>query len=184
GLLHRFARALRHAGDLEVELGLQFALAEQANAVLAAARETGGLQCAMVERALDIELAGIDRLLDRADVHLGIVLGEDVVEAALRHPHVERHLTALKAGDRHARTRLGAFLAATGGLAEPRADAAADANARLTRALVILEFVELHVRALAFAFVALTPLPRAGKGKELRWFFDLQQVLDLANLAH
>src|SRR5436190_5210456 len=153
-LLDRLARALRHAGDLEVELGLQFALAEQADAVLAAASEAGGLERAMVERALDVELAGIDRLLDRADVHLGIVAGEDVVEAALRQPHVERHLAALEAGDRHARARLGALLAATGGLAEPRADAAADADPALTGTLVVTKFVEFHGLALAFAFVA------------------------------
>ena len=85
---------------LKRQLGLELALAEQANAVLAAAREAGGLQRVMVERALGVELAGIDRLLDRADVHLGIIAREDVVEAALRQPHVERHLAALEAGDR------------------------------------------------------------------------------------
>src|SRR6476646_6814358 len=106
----------------------------------------------MVDRALHIELARVDRLLDRADVHLGIILGEDVVEAALRQPHVERHLATLEAVDRHARARLGALLATPGGLAETRADATADANATLARALVILEFVEFHVLALAFAF--------------------------------
>src|SRR3982751_31726 len=40
-LLDRLTRALGHAGDLEVELGRQFALAEQAGAVLAAARQAG-----------------------------------------------------------------------------------------------------------------------------------------------
>ena len=43
GLLDRLARALRHAGDLEAELGLQFALAEQADAVLAAAARPAAL---------------------------------------------------------------------------------------------------------------------------------------------
>src|SRR6185312_7980975 len=98
-----------------------------------------------------------------ADVHLGIVAGEDVVEAALRQPHVERHLAALEAGDRYTGARLGALLAAAGGLAEPGADSAADANARLTRALVIPEIVQFHVFALAFAFVALSP-PFQGRG--------------------
>src|SRR5205814_3382105 len=141
-------------GDLERHLGFELALAEQAHAILAAASQAGALERVVIERGLDIELAGIDRLLDRANVHLGIVTREDVVEAALRQPHVERHLTALEAVDRHARARLGALLATPGGLAEPGADAAADANARLTRALVILDLIELHVRALAFAFVA------------------------------
>ena len=40
------------------------------------------------------------------EVHLGIVLGEDVVEAALRDPHVERHLAAFEAVDRDARAAL------------------------------------------------------------------------------
>src|SRR3954451_19368601 len=133
GFLDRLARALRHAGDLEVELGLQFALAEQADAVLAAPREPRALERSVVERALDIELAGVDRLLDRADVHFGIIAREDVVEAALRQPHVERHLAAFEAGDRHARARLGALLAAPGGLAETRTDAAPDAHAAFAR---------------------------------------------------
>src|SRR5206468_11289669 len=145
GLLDRLARALRRTSHLERQLRLDLALAEQANAVLAAARQPGRLERIMVERALGIELAGVDHLLDRADVHLGIVAGEDVVEAALRQPHVERHLAALEAVDRHARTRLGALLAAPGGLALARANAPADAHAALAGALVVAEFVEFHV---------------------------------------
>src|SRR4051794_40992228 len=99
----------------------------------------------MVERALGIELASVDHLLDRANVHFGIIAREDVVEAALRQPHVERHLAALEARDADARARLGALLTATGGLAEPRANAAADADPRLTRALIILDLIEFHV---------------------------------------
>src|SRR6478672_8412915 len=102
----------------------------------------------MVERALGVELAGVDHLLDRAQVHLGIILGEDVVEAALRQPHVKRHLAALEASDRDARARLGALLSAARGLAQARADATADANATLTGALVVTKFVEFHVVAL------------------------------------
>src|SRR5436853_2657029 len=108
----------------------------------------------MVEDVLDIELAGVDRLLHRADIHLGIITREDIVEAALRQPHVERHLAALESGDADARTRLGALLAPPRGLAEPRTDAAANADAALARTLVILDLIELHVSALAFAFVA------------------------------
>src|SRR3954471_20648545 len=99
----------------------------------------------MVERALDVDLAGVNCLLDRADVHFGIVAGEDVVEAALRQPHVERHLAALEAVDRHARARLGALLATAGGLAEAGADSAADPDARLAGALIVPEIVEFHV---------------------------------------
>src|SRR6185503_14417616 len=133
GLLDCIARALGHAGNLERQLRLELALAKQPDAVLTAARQACALQRVMVERALDIELACVDRLLDRADVHFGIIAGEDVVEAALRQPHVERHLTAFEAGDADTRARLGALLAATGGLAEPRTDAAAHAHASLPR---------------------------------------------------
>src|SRR5207249_3787689 len=129
GFLHRLTGALRHAGDLERQLGLELALAEQAHTVLAAAGEARSLQRVVIERALQVKLAGVDRLLHRADVHLGIILGEDVVEAALRQPHVERHLTALEAGDANARARLGALLSATGGLAEAGADATTNAHA-------------------------------------------------------
>src|SRR5688572_9208689 len=57
-LFDRLARALRRTGDLESQLGLQLALAEQADAVLATASEASGLQRVMVERALGVELAG------------------------------------------------------------------------------------------------------------------------------
>ena len=88
-------------------------------------------------------LPGVDHLLDRAQVHLGIILGEDVVEAALRQPHVERHLAALEALDRDARAALLALLAAAGGLALARADAASDAHAALAGAGIVAEFVDL-----------------------------------------
>src|SRR6185295_13738832 len=131
------------------------ALAEEAHAVLAAAGEAGRLQRRMVDHALRIERLGVDRLLDRADVHLGIIPGEDVVEAALRDPHVERHLAALEAEDRDAGAALLALLAAAGGLADAGADATADADAALAGALIVADVVQFHFVALAFAFVAL-----------------------------
>src|SRR5678816_4954140 len=111
GFLDRLARTLGDAGDAQVKLCLELTFAKQADTVAAAASQARALQRLMVERALDIELSGIDRLLDRADVHLGIVLGEDVVEAALRQPHVERHLAAFEAVDADARAALLALLA-------------------------------------------------------------------------
>src|SRR6185295_16575290 len=120
------------------------ALAEEAHAVLAAAGEAGRLQRRMVDHALRIERLGIDQLLDRAQVHLGIILGEDVVEAALRDPHVERHLAALETEDGDAGAALLALLAAAGGLADPGADAAADADPALAGAFIVAEIVEFH----------------------------------------
>src|SRR5438105_2859160 len=83
GLLHRLTGALRNAGDLERQLGLELTLAEQAHTVLAAAGEPCGLKRIVIERGLLVELAGVDGLLHRTDVHLGVVAREDVVEAAL-----------------------------------------------------------------------------------------------------
>src|SRR5207253_11078741 len=165
GLLDRFAGALRDAGDLEAELSLELALAEQANAVLAAAGQASALQRRMVERGLDVELAGVDRLLHGADVHFGIIAREDVVEAALRQPHVERHLAAFEAGDADARARLGTLLAAAGGLAETRADASADADTRLTRAFVVFDFVQFHV---VHSLSLLSRMPREGRLEKIQ----------------
>ena len=69
-------------------------------------------------------------------------------EAALGQAAVERHLAALEAVDGDAGARLLALDAAAGGLALARADAAADALARLAGARVVGDFVELHRRSL------------------------------------
>src|SRR5437764_14609570 len=61
GILDRLARTFGHAGDLERQLGLELALAEQPNAVAPTARQARGLQRSMIERTLDIQLAGVDR---------------------------------------------------------------------------------------------------------------------------
>ena len=85
-LLDRFDRALRRAVDGEREDRGQLALGEEADAVLAAACQTSGLQRVVVERGVSLDLAGVDRELDRAEVDLCEVLAEDVVEATLRQP--------------------------------------------------------------------------------------------------
>src|SRR3546814_7324288 len=94
----------------------------------------------MIDRALGVELLGVERLLDRAKVHLGIILGEDVVEAALRQPHVERHLAALEAGDRDALTALLALLAAPAGLALARADARSEEHTSELQSLMRISY--------------------------------------------
>src|SRR5690606_37711650 len=127
---------------------------KETRAVLAAARHTCRLQRFMVDQVLGIQLAGIDQLLHLAQVHLGVVLAERVVEPALRQTHVKRHLAAFEALDRYARTALLALLAAAAGLALARADSTSDADTRLTRARIVTDVVQFHVSALAFAFVA------------------------------
>ena len=63
------------------------------------------------------------------EIHDLVILGEQVVETALRHTAIERHLTALETGPHgRARARVLALVTATSGLAKARADAATDAN--------------------------------------------------------
>ena len=67
--------------------------------------------------------------------HFGGVVLRQRHEAALRQPALQRHLAAFEADlVEAARARLLALVAAAGGLAEPGADAAADAAARLLAA--------------------------------------------------
>src|SRR6185436_12114612 len=70
----------------------------------------------------------------------------DRLEAALRQAAVERHLAALEGVQRDAGARLLTLVAAAGGLALARADAAPDAHAPLVGALVVADLVELHRR--------------------------------------
>src|SRR3546814_5877554 len=88
-------------------------------------------------------LLRVDQLLDHAQIDDREVLAEDVVEAALRDAHVERHLAALEAVDRDAAARLLALLAAAGGLALTRADTASDAHPALAGAIVVTKFVKV-----------------------------------------
>src|SRR3546814_11703396 len=81
---------------------------------------------------------------------------------SLRQTHVQRHLSAFKAVDADAGTRLGALLSATSSLALARADAPADTHAALASACIISEFVEFHVLALAFAMFAPSPFHASG----------------------
>ena len=153
--LDRLARALRHAGDREVELRRKHALAEQPHAVLAAARQARRVERRLIDRRVRIQRSRVDRLLDRAQVHLGIVLGVDVVEAALRDPHVERHLAAFETVDGDALAAALALLAAPAGLALAGTDTTADPHPAVTGAFVVADVVQFHGYALAFAMFAL-----------------------------
>src|SRR3546814_9741626 len=97
-----------------------------------------------------MQLACVDRLLHGPQIGFGIILAENVIKAALRQTHVQRHLSAFKAVDADAGTRLRALLSATSSLALARADAPPDTHAALASACIISEFVEFHVLALAF----------------------------------
>src|SRR4051794_8767356 len=95
-------------------------------------------------RGVDVELLGIDGRLHTREVHL--VVGDLVrfPEATLREPAVDRHLPALETGLGAARSRGLSLAAAPGCLAKPRADAAAEALARLSGSGIVGKFVETH----------------------------------------
>src|SRR6185312_1852064 len=80
-------------------------------------------------------------------------------ETALGQAPLKRHLAAFEADlVKAARTRLLALVAATGRLAEPRADAASDATPRLLAAPCGLDRIETHQRLRKF----IRPLPKRG----------------------
>src|SRR5207244_1914391 len=96
-----------------------------------------------------VELAGVDRALNAAEIDFVELLGEwRVFEAALRQPAMERHLAALEPFDAHARAGGLALAAATGRLAGAGADAAAEAVTFLAGAWTVGEFVKFHCRLL------------------------------------
>ena len=74
GLLDRRDRALRGAGDFEGELRLEFALAEDLHAVARLGDSTpAAISASIVTGCARVELAGVDRLLDAAEVDLVVV---------------------------------------------------------------------------------------------------------------
>src|SRR6201999_2560920 len=91
-----------------------------------------------------VDQLGVDSFLQTVEVDLGVFDPEDVVEAALRQPAMQRHLAAFKALDAHARTRGLALAAAARSLALAGTDATADAHALLARAGVVGDIAELH----------------------------------------
>ena len=141
-------RRLRRRRDLEGELGLQFALAENLDAVARLRDDARRKQRVERHRRLGVELAGVDRLLNAAEIDLIVVDRERIVEAALGQAAMQRHLAALEALDRDAGARLLTLDAAAAGLALAGADAAADAHAVLACARIVGKFVEFHGRVL------------------------------------
>src|SRR5690606_27360740 len=125
-------------------------------------RHASRLECRMVDGRLRVELLRINQLLDLTEVHDRKILGEDVVEAALRDAHVKRHLAAFEAIDRDARAALLALLAAAAGLALARADAASDAHPALAGAIIVTKIVELDSHCTRFRCVRAMDRPLGG----------------------
>src|SRR4051794_28215280 len=143
-LLDRFNRALRGAEHFEMHRRLEFAVAEQLDAVARAGADARRDQRLRRHRLGGVELARIDGALHAAEVDLVEIARARRIEAALRQAPMQRHLAALEALDAHARTRRLALAAAARLLALAGADAAPDAHARLRRPVVVSDFVKLH----------------------------------------
>src|SRR5690606_4557514 len=145
GLLDGFDRGLRRAGDGELQLGLDLALGEHADAVELAADDTGRDQNVLGDFGLGVEPARIDEALALAEVYHGELLLVGLVEAALRQPAIKRHLAAFVAADGDARAGLLALDAAAGGLALAGPGTARDALGLLRCTGIVPEFVQFHV---------------------------------------
>src|ERR1700748_1295388 len=102
GLLDRSDRGFRRAVNLDGDLRLDLAAAKQPHAVLGAAQRAGLHQRLRVDYAAGIKLLGVDRLLNPVEIDLDEIEPEDVVEAALGQPPMQRHLAAFEALDAHA----------------------------------------------------------------------------------
>src|SRR4029077_9633376 len=105
GLLDRRDRGFRGAEDGERDLGLEFAVAEEAHPVVGASQQPGLDHGGGVNGGFRVELAGIDRLLNASEVDLVQPERKRLVEAALRQPPVQRHLATFEPLDAHARAR-------------------------------------------------------------------------------
>src|SRR5204863_3220585 len=100
---------------------------------------------------------------------LGVVLLRRRLEAALRQPALQRHLAAFEADlVIAARARLLALVAAARGLAQARADAAADAATRLLGAFSRLDGVQFHVLVPTRALRAPSPGTRPSRSSRAR----------------
>src|SRR6267143_3743033 len=143
-LLDRRDGGFRSAVNLDIQLGLEFAAAEQPHAVLRTPDNAGFHQRFGIDGTAGVEPLGVDRLLNAVEVDLGKFEPEDVVEAALRQPPMQRHLATFKTLDAHAGARGLALAAAAGRLALAGTDATADPHALLARAGIVGEFAELH----------------------------------------
>src|SRR5262249_28167149 len=100
--------------------------AEKTHPILGPPQHPAADQGLDVDGIVDVERPAINRRLNAVEVHHIEVKGEDVIEAALRQPAMQRHLAALEALNAHACSRGLALAAATAGLALSGPDAATD----------------------------------------------------------
>ena len=170
GLFDGGTRGSRGARDFDGDLGGELAATEQAYAVLGARDDAGLYQCCAIDGRGGVELAGVDRLLQAVEIDLDEILRERIVEAALGQAAIDRHLAALETVDGTPVRDLLTLYATAAGLALARADAAADAHARLAGTGVVAQIVQFH---LIFVLLA----------RRSADFVDAHQMRDLGDHA-
>src|SRR5436309_3777246 len=122
------------------ELLGELAVAEDFDAVVLALDQAGLAQRRLVDGRAVVET------LEVRDVHHGVLLLEDVGEAALREAAVQRHLAAFESAHaREAGARLLPLFAGAGGLAVARSRTAAHALLGVSCTLLGFEIAEFHV---------------------------------------
>src|SRR5262249_32271154 len=131
---------------------------------LGAAHQAGGGEHGAGDVGLGIEPAGVDRGLQAAEIDDLELAPEQILEAALGQPAVQRHLAALEALDGDAGARLLALDAAARGLAQTRADAASEALLAAPRPRIVADLVQPHRRLLRGPWGP-TPRPAPDDGR-------------------
>ena len=156
-----------------VSCGFQLALGQQADAVAGCRRKTPAATSdppSIVPRR--VELAGVERLLQPAEVdHLVVLLEDLLLKPRFGRRRCSGRLAALEAVDRDAGARGLALAAAAGGLALARADAAPDALYGLAAPGLSL---------ISLSFMASCTRPRRRLLSRFGFLDHAHQVLDLA----
>src|SRR5580658_3652883 len=145
--LHRRLRGRRGAGYRDVDRPFDLAIGQQPDAVEVVVAEARLDQHLLGDHLAGVDLARLDRRVERADIQRCITLAKQVVEPALRQPAIDRQLPALEPVQRHALARLLALHTLARRLALARANIAAKPFEFQPGARIVANFVQFHVRS-------------------------------------
>ena len=150
----------RSARNAEFNSRLNLALVQDTDTVALVTGEASINQHIFGDFDFHVELAEADEFLDQAEVDHGETLLVWLREAALWQTAIQRHLAAFVAADSDARTRFLTFDTTTSGLTRTRTWATSDALAFFGCAVVVGQFMKLHV-AFSYAGTALAATAEA-----------------------
>ena len=111
GLFDRGDGGLAGASHMQVDLGGNFALGQQPNAIPPTGTKPGGTQGRHINRRGRVQPASVDGALHIANVDRRELLAENIGETAFGQTPINRHLPAFEAINGHTRTRLLPLLA-------------------------------------------------------------------------